>query len=132
MSPSPKDIENHHQDSNSPIPPSYKTMDIERKSQERRTPSPIELGKPDQMIPAIYILEIETIYPYPYVRPPWWTLPATVHIEPNKKAAKQYHDHNIVTNPHSPMLIYTDTSSINGNIGAGVFNGTRMQKSTLY
>jgi len=65
----------------------------------------------------------------PYIRPPWWTPKIKVIIEETKDKAKDQHDTMIEqAEPHT-AVIYTDGSSIRGNIGAAMYSPT-MQKAT--
>ena len=60
----------------------------------------------------------------PYIRPPWWTLKAKIHISPDKKTAEAYHDKIAKETQRGRMHIYTDGSGIDEKIGAAAYNKT--------
>jgi ribonuclease HI len=64
-----------------------------------------------------YTTPMETIRPH--IRPPWWMPKVDIYIEPNRDAAKEYHNATISGHDtHVTACIYTDGSGIDGNIGA--------------
>jgi len=91
-------------------------------------PFPSNLGNIAKHFPE-YIREIETIQPH--IRPPWWSLKATIRIDENKEKAEDHHSQttahltNPITegpNPTTEIVhIYTDGSDINQGIGATMY-----------
>jgi len=70
---------------------------------------------------------------HPYIRPPWWTLEAEIHIDGSKDEAEKHHNRagsNAMND--STILIYTDGSGINGNIGAAAYCSSTGQKEHQY
>jgi ribonuclease HI len=61
---------------------------------------------------------LETIKPY--IRPPWWSLKATIHIDANKKIAEAHHLQTTSQLNDTTVHIYTDGSGINERIGAAM------------
>ena len=74
-----------------------------------------------QQFPHITVGNIETIEPF--IRPPWWTLKAEIKIEPTKDNASILHNKSQEC-ATTTMMIYTDGSGINNNIGAAAYNAT--------
>ena len=64
--------------------------------------------------------KIESITPF--IHPPWWTLRIRVQVAANKDLAKDFHNKLISQAQHNTMVIYTDGSGINDQIGAAAFN----------
>ena len=91
-------------------------------------PFPSNLGNIAKHFPE-YIREIETIQPH--IRPPWWSLKATIRIDENKEKAEDHHSQttahltNPITEGPNPTTeiahIYTDGSGINQGIGAAMY-----------
>jgi len=87
-----------------------------------------------------YICEIETIYPY--IRPPWWSLKANIHIDANKEKAEDHHRQTTshLTSPNTgrpepttaTVHIYTDGSGINQGIGAAMYCHTTQHTNLRY
>ena len=87
-----------------------------------------------------HICEMETIYPY--IRPPWWSLKATIHIDVNKEKAEDHHRQTTshLTSPTtgrpdpitSTAHIYTDGSGINQGIGAAIYCHTTQHTNLYY
>ena len=74
-----------------------------------------------QQFPHITVGNIETIEPF--IRPPWWTLKAKIKIELTKDNASTLHNKSQEC-ATTTMMIYTDGSGINNNIGAAAYNAT--------
>jgi len=94
-------------------------------------PHPSNLENIGRYFPE-YIRTMETIYPY--IRPPWWTLKANIHIDGNKDEAEKYHL-QAISNPipaHPTTHIYTDGSKINDGIGAAIFCFTSLYTEQRY
>ena len=75
--------------------------------------------------------DLETIVPY--IRPPWWSLKATIHIDANKEIAEAHH--LCTTSPlnnSSGAHIYTDGSGISNGIGAAMYCHTDQQIEQQY
>ena len=62
---------------------------------------------------------IETIIPF--IRPPWWSLKATIHIDTDKETAEEYHLRTTQQPQNESALFYTDGSGINDGIGAAMY-----------
>ena len=95
------------------------------------TPHPSNLENIGRYFPE-YLRTMETIYPY--IRPPWWTLKANIHIDGNKDKAEKYHL-QAISNPipgHPTTHIYTDGSGINDGIGAAIFCPTSLYTEQRY
>jgi ribonuclease HI len=74
--------------------------------------------------------EVETIHPY--IRPPWWTLRATIHIDANKEASEKYHLQSTASSQTEALHIYTDGSGIKQEIGAAMFCSTNQHVEQRY
>jgi ribonuclease HI len=62
---------------------------------------------------------LETIVPY--IRPPWWSLKASIHIDADKETAEAHHLRTTLHPNYNSAHIYTDGSGINGGIGAAMY-----------
>ena len=62
---------------------------------------------------------VETIVPY--IRPPWWSLKASIHIDVNKEIAEAHHLRTTSQPNDNLAYIYTDGSGINEGIGAAMY-----------
>ena len=80
--------------------------------------------------PEYTLHPLETIDPY--VRPPWWTLKATIHIDGSKEEAKGFHLTTTAIKNAKTLYIYTDGSGIEGKIGAAMFKATTQQTNLRY
>ena len=69
----------------------------------------------------------------PFIRAPWWTTRASIQIAAGKDMANTLHD-ALATSPglQNAMIIYTDGSGIEGQVGAAAFNMTTSQTSHQY
>jgi ribonuclease HI len=63
--------------------------------------------------------KLETIVPY--IRPPWWSLKASIHIDADKETAEAHHLRTTLHPNNNSAHIYTDGSGINGGIGAAMY-----------
>jgi hypothetical protein len=66
--------------------------------------------------------QIETIVPY--IRPPWWSLKAPLHIDIDKESAEKYHLQLVPLLDRQTAQFYTDGSGINEGIGAAMYSPT--------
>jgi hypothetical protein len=62
---------------------------------------------------------LETIVPY--IRPPWWSLKASIHIDIDKETAEAHHLQTIPQLHNETAQFYTDGSGINNGIGAAMY-----------
>jgi ribonuclease HI len=62
---------------------------------------------------------IETIVPY--IRPPWWSLKASIHIDIDKETAEAHHLCTTAEPNRNVAHMYTDGSGINDGIGAAMY-----------
>jgi hypothetical protein len=62
---------------------------------------------------------LETIVPY--IRPPWWSLKASIHIDIDKETAEAHHLQTIPQLHNETAQFYTDGSGINDGIGAAMY-----------
>jgi ribonuclease HI len=62
---------------------------------------------------------LETIVPY--IRPPWWSLKASLHIDIDKESAEAHHLQILPQLDHETAQFYTDGSGINEEIGAAMY-----------
>ena len=71
---------------------------------------------------------------HPFIRPPWWNPTIQSHIEPNKKAAKEYHNSIITTQMRDTrtICIYSDGSGIEGHVGAAIYTPTKATTRQQY
>jgi ribonuclease HI len=61
----------------------------------------------------------------PYIRPPWWKLPAITEISPEcKDKAAEAHQQRLRQISTEDLIIYTDGSGHNGHIGAAIYSPT--------
>ena len=61
----------------------------------------------------------------PYIRPPWWELPATIEISPKcKDKAAETHKQRLFQISTEDLIIYTHGSGHNGHIGAAIYSPT--------
>ena len=61
----------------------------------------------------------------PFVRPPWWSTPATVKISrANKDEAARAHQQQLEEISGEDLIIYTDGSGHNGHVGAAIYSPT--------
>jgi hypothetical protein len=56
-----------------------------------------------------------------YIRPPWWSLKASIHIDTNKEIAETHHLCTTSQYNDNSAHIYTDGSGINDGIGAAMY-----------
>src|SRR6266496_284788 len=63
--------------------------------------------------------DLETIIPY--IRPPWWSQKASIHIDADKEIAEAHHLHTTSRPNDNSAHIYTDGSGINDGIGAAMY-----------
>src|SRR2546423_13201417 len=83
----------------------------------------IKSGKLIRHYPKYIQLGMEHIMAY--VRPPWWKLPAITTISPlNKDEAAKAHLQWLSRIPAQDMIIYTDGSGHNGQIGTAIYSPT--------
>ena len=81
--------------------------------------------------PEFFDSKIEKIYSY--VRSPWWTLEATIHIALNKEAAEKSHNETLaLATQQNALVIYTDGSGINGRISAATYSPTTTETVRKY
>ena len=73
--------------------------------------------------------DLETIVPY--IRPSWWSLKASIHIDVNKEIAETHHLCT-TSRPDNSAHIYTDGSGINNRIGAAMYCHTDQQVKQRY
>src|SRR5437763_6116229 len=66
--------------------------------------------------------DLETIVPY--IRPPWWSLKASIHIDANKETAEAHHLRMTSQLNDTTAHIYTDGFGINERIGAAMYSHT--------
>ena len=60
-----------------------------------------------------------------YIRPPWWKLEATTAISlSSKDEAAKAHQQRLHDIPRQDLIIYTDGSGYNGQIGAAIHSPT--------
>ena len=60
-----------------------------------------------------------------YIRPPWWKLTATTAISnSNKEEATKEHQQRLQQIPAQDLIIYTDGSGHDGQIGAAIYSST--------
>ena len=74
--------------------------------------------------------DLETIVPY--IRPPWWSLKASIHIDADKETAEAHHLRTISQLDDTTVQIYTDGSGINEGIGAAMYCHTDQQVEQRY
>jgi ribonuclease HI len=74
--------------------------------------------------------QIETIVPY--IRPPWWSLRATLHIDIDKESAEKYHLQLTPRLDRQTAQFYTDGSGINEGIGAAMYSPTDRHTQQRY
>jgi len=73
--------------------------------------------------------DLETVVPY--IRPPWWSLKASIHIDTDKETAEVHHL-STTSRPDNSAHIYTDGSGINDRIGAAMYCHTDHQVKHRY
>lgn len=110
------------------VPPSHPLHKWIQEARRNRFQVPSNLENIAKRFPE-YIRELETIHPY--IRPPWWSLRANIHIDASKESAEKHHRQTTVhltnpsalgPNPSSEIAhIYTDGSGINQGIGAAMY-----------
>jgi tubulin alpha len=74
--------------------------------------------------------DLETIVPY--IRPPWWSLKASIHIDANKETAEAHHLRTTSQLNDTTAHIYTDGSGINERIGAAMYCHTDQHVEQRY
>jgi ribonuclease HI len=111
-----------------PRHPLYKWLSRARKN-GGGLPYPTNLENIVRYFPE-YMQEVETIHPY--IRPPWWTLRATIRIDANKEASEKYHLQSTATSQTEALYIYTDGSGIKQEIGAAMFCSTNQHVEQRY
>ena len=61
----------------------------------------------------------------PYIRPPWWSLAASIEISPfDKDKAAKAHQEQLQQMSRKDLVVYTDGSGHNGHIGAAIHSPT--------
>jgi ribonuclease HI len=61
----------------------------------------------------------------PYLRPPWWSFPASIEISPlNKDKAAKAHQQRLQQMSSKELVVYTDGSGQNGHLGAAMHSPT--------
>ena len=61
----------------------------------------------------------------PYIRPPWWSLAASIEISPfDKDKAAKAHQKRLQQMSRKDLVVYTDGSGHNGHIGAAMHSPT--------
>jgi ribonuclease HI len=76
------------------------------------------------------IRNLETIVPY--IRPPWWFLKASIHIDVDKESAEAHHIRTTSQPNDNSAHIYTDGSGINDGIAATMYCHTDQQIQQRY
>src|SRR5579859_1249916 len=74
--------------------------------------------------------DLETIVPY--IRPPWWSLKASIHIDIDKETAEAHHLRTTPQPNDNSAHIYTDGSGINDGIGAAMYCHTDQHVKQRY
>ena len=98
-------------------------------ARRNRTASVRHISPLENILKRFTETAIKTEHIEPYIRPPWWTLKAKIHILPDKKAASECHNKLAKETQWGKMHIYTDGSGIDEQIGAATYNKTLNQMS---
>jgi ribonuclease HI len=67
-----------------------------------------------------------------YIRPPWWSLKASIHIDVDKEIAETHHLRTTSRSNNDSAHIYTDGSGINEGIGAAMYCQTDQHVEQRY